>query len=189
MQSRPLVTIAFSLLLIVGHLGAFDVLYFHWWRCRLADRPECRREVLWHTARHLIYGLQFLWVANLRFHGAALIALVVLYAADVFVAWADVWEERDSRRAQGGLPRGEYLMHIILSVLVGGYMMAVFAACWPDRALPAAVVVDPPQVPVLLRALMSAMGATAFVVFAHDLWRWIRWPARMEARGAQGARG
>lgn len=169
---------AFYLLLLVGHLGAFDVIYFHWWKCRLSERPECRREVLWHTARHLIYGLQFVWVANLRFHGAALIGLVVLYAADVFVAWADVWEERDSRRAQGGLPRGEYLMHIVLSVLVGGYMMAVAAACWPDRALPAAVVVDPPAVPVLLRALMTTMGATAFVVFAHDLWAWIRWPAR-----------
>ncbi|HYV44876.1 MAG TPA: SRPBCC family protein, partial [Myxococcaceae bacterium] len=150
---------AFYLLLLVGHLGAFDVVYFHWWKCRLGDRPECRREVLWHTARHLIYGLQFLWVANLRFHGAALIALVVLYAADVFVAWADVWEERDSRKAQGGLPRGEYLMHIILSVLVGAYMMAVFAACRPDWALPAAVVVEPPAVPVLLRTLMTTMGA------------------------------
>lgn len=169
---------AFFLLLVVGHLGAFDVLYFHWWKCRLADRPECRREVLWHTARHLIYGLQFVWVANLRFHGAALVALAVLYAADVFVAWADVWEERDSRKAQGGLPRGEYFMHIVLSVLVGGYMMAVVAACWPDRALPAAVVVDPPAVPLVLRALMTAMGGTAFVVFARDLWAWIRWPAR-----------
>ena len=178
---------AFYLLLLVGHLGAFDVIYFHWWKCRLGERPECRREVLWHTARHLIYGLQFLWVANLRFHGAALIALVVLYAADVFVAWADVWEERDSRKAQGGLPRGEYFMHIVLSVLVGGYMMAVAGACWADRALPAAVVVDPPAVPVLLRALMSTMGATAFVVFAHDLWSWITWPAR-HAVQAQGAR-
>jgi hypothetical protein len=181
------VTTAFYLLLVVGHLGAFDVLYFHWWRCRLADRPECRREVLWHTARHLIYGLQFIWVANLRFHGVALIALVVLYAADGFVAWADVWEERDSRRAQGGLPGGEYLMHIILSVLVGGYMMAVFAACWPDRSLPAAVVVDPPAVPVLLRALMTTMGVTAFVVFAKDLWSWIKWPERHPAQ-AQEAR-
>ena len=174
----------FYLLLLVGHLGAFDVVYFHWWKCRLADRPECRREQLWHTARHLIYALQFLWVANLRFHGAALWALGALYAADVFVAWADVWEERDSRKSQGGLPRGEYFMHIVLSVLVGGYMMAVFVACWPDRALPTAVVVDPPHVPVLLRALMTTMGVTALVVFARDLRQWVRFPALKAAEVA-----
>ena len=32
--------------------------------------------------------------------------------------------------------------------------------------------------PALLRALMSAMGGTAVLVFAHDLWRWLRWPTR-----------
>src|SRR5579864_738598 len=100
---------AFYLLLLIGHLGAFDVLYFHIGQCDLMNRPECRREVLWHTLRHAIYGAQFLWVANLRFHGAALGLLALLYALDVFVAWADVWEEPASRRSLGGLPRGEYL--------------------------------------------------------------------------------
>src|SRR4051794_36982033 len=113
---------AFYLLLLAGHLGFFDVLYFHGWRCRLATRSECQREVALHTARHLIYGLQFLWVANLRLHGAAILILVALYAADIYVAWADVWEETRSRAGLGGLSRGEYLMHVILSVLVGAYL-------------------------------------------------------------------
>ncbi|MFL5347766.1 MAG: hypothetical protein ACJ8AT_23505 [Hyalangium sp.] len=56
----------------MGLLGAFDVVYFHIYRCRLHLRPECQREVLWHTVRHLVYALQFVWVAHLRFHGAAL---------------------------------------------------------------------------------------------------------------------
>jgi hypothetical protein len=97
-------TAAFYLLLAIGLLGAFDVLYFHTWRGRLQERAECQREVLWHTVRHLIYGLQFLWVPHLRFQGLALGLLAVLYASDVFVAWADVWEERDSRAPQGDLP-------------------------------------------------------------------------------------
>jgi hypothetical protein len=172
------VTTPFYLLLVIGHLGAFDVLYFHWWKCRLGDRPECRREVLWHTVRHLVYAAQFLVIANLRFRGAAVALLGVLYAADVFVAWADVWEEKRSRQGQGGLPRGEYFMHIVLSVLVGIYLMAVFTVAWPDRLLPTAITVEPPAVPAALRALMTAMGVTAVLVFAHDLWRWLRWPAR-----------
>ncbi len=165
-------TTAFYLLLAIGLLGAFDVVYFHVWRGRLQERPECQREVLWHTARHLIYALQFLWVSHLRLQGAALALLGVLYAADVFVAWADVWEERDSRAPQGGLPRGEYFMHVVLSVLVGLYLMSVFHAVWPDRLLPTGVRVDPPSVPVALRALMTVMGVTALGTFTRDLLRW-----------------
>lgn len=171
-------TTAFYILLVAGHLGFFDVVYFHGMKCRLAERPECQREVFWHTMRHLIYASQFIIVANLRFHGAALLFLLALYAADVFIAWSDVWEETRSRAPQGGLPRGEYFMHVVLSVLVGAYMMAVFQAVWPDRLLPAEVVVDPPAVPFLLRALMTFMGISAFVLFVHDLVSWIRRRAR-----------
>src|SRR5437879_6213612 len=162
-------TAAFYLLLAIGCLGAFDVLYFHIGKCDLQSRPESQREVLWHTCRHLIYALQFIWVANLRPHGAALLALPLLYGADVFVAFSDVWEETKSRRGLGGLPRGEYFMHVVLSVLVGVYFCCVANAVWPDRALAAAVVVSPPPVPGLFRALMTLMGAGALVAFAHDL--------------------
>jgi hypothetical protein len=166
-------TAAFYLLLAIGLLGAFDVVYFHVYRGRLHLRPECQREVLWHTVRHLIYALQFLWVAHLRFHGAALVLLGVLYAADVFIAWADVWEEKQSRASQGGLPRGEYFMHVVLSLLVGLYLMSTFQAVWPDRLLPTAVQVAPPAVPTALRALMTLMGVVALGAFANDLSRWL----------------
>jgi hypothetical protein len=32
---------AFYILLLAGHLGFFDVLNFHTFRCRLRQRPEC----------------------------------------------------------------------------------------------------------------------------------------------------
>ena len=165
---------AFYLLLVIGSIGFFDVLYFHWYRCRLSERPECHREVFWHTVRHLVYALQFLFVANLRLHGAALFALAALYGADVVVAWSDVWEETASRKTQGGLPRGEYFTHVVLSVLVGAYLACVLQAVWPDRLLPAAIVVSPPAVPYGLRAAMSLMGVVALGVFAVDLAAWIR---------------
>ncbi|WP_338872517.1 hypothetical protein [Myxococcus stipitatus] len=128
--------------------------------------------MLWHTARHLIYALQFLWVPHMRFQGWALGLLVVLYTADVVVAFADVWEERDSRASQGGLPRGEYFMHVVLSVLVGLYLMATFQAVWTDRLLPTGLRLDPPAVPGVLRGLMTVMGATALLTFGKDLARW-----------------
>jgi hypothetical protein len=164
---------SFYLLLIIAHLGAFDVLYFHIYKCKLHLRPECRREVFWHVWRHLIYALQFVWVANFRFHGWALAALAALYFCDVFIAWSDVLEENRSRASQGGLPRGEYFMHIVLSLLVGLYMMATFQAIWSDYQLPSAVVYAPPQVPAILRIYMTAMGVIAFVNFVYDLYKWI----------------
>jgi hypothetical protein len=164
---------SFYILLIIAHLGAFDVLYFHIYKCKLHLRPECQREVFWHVCRHLIYGIQFVWVANLRFQGWALALLGVLYFFDVFIAWADVLEENKSRANQGGLPRGEYFMHVVLSVMVGCYFMATFQAVWGDRNLPTAIIISPPEVPFLLRIYMTVMGFTAFAVFLHDLYKWI----------------
>ena len=172
---------SFYLLLFVAHLGTFDVLYFHLYKCKLNSRPECRREVFWHICRHLIYALQFVWVANFRFHGWALAILGVLYACDIFVAWADVWEETASRKVQGGLPRGEYFMHIVLSVLVGLYMMATFQAVWGDRSLETAIIYAPPQVPLVLRLYMTGMSIIAFGNFTYDLYNWLRFqPKKIE---------
>ena len=165
---------AFYLLLVIGHIGVFDVTYFHYYKCALHTRPECHREQFWHLVRHVIYGLQFLIIANLRFHGAALLLLLILYGADVFIAWSDVWEETVSRRDQGGLPRVEYFMHIVLSLMVGAYIVLVAQNVWPDRLLSTGIVVDPPAVPGLLRLYMSVMAVGAFFAFAHDLAGWLR---------------
>jgi hypothetical protein len=166
--------VSFYLLLVIAHLGLFDVLYFHNYKCKLHLRSECQDEVFWHVWRHLIYGLQFLWVANLRFHGFALALLGVLYFFDIYIAWSDVWEENKSRRAQGGLPRGEYFMHVVLSLLVGAYLINTFQAVWPDRNLLTAVVYLPPDVPFVLRMLMTAMGVIALFTFTSDLLKWLR---------------
>ncbi len=166
--------LAFSLLLIIGVLGSCDVLVFHIGRCDLATRPESQREVLLHTLRHLIYGLQFLFVAQLRAQGWALLGVAALYLADVAIALLDVWEEPASRESQGGLPRGEYLMHVVLSVLVGAYLLSIWQAVWPLRLLPTALVWSPLDVPAPLRWLMSAMAVSAFGFFLHDLRGWLR---------------
>lgn len=164
---------SFYLLLFLAHLGVFDVLYFHIYKCKLHLRPECQREVFWHVCRHLIYALQFIWVANFRFHGLALVALLALYVCDVFVAWADVWEETESRKLQGGLPRGEYFMHVVLSVLVGCYLMSTLQAVWGDRNLATEIVYSPPEVPFILRIYMTVMGVVALGNFAFDLYKWL----------------
>jgi len=176
---------SFYLLLLIAHLGAFDVLYFHIYKCKLHLRPECQREVFWHVCRHMIYALQFIWVANFRFHGWALALLGLLYACDVLVAWSDVWEENASRKAQGGLPRGEYFMHVVLSVLVGLYMMATFQAVWGDRNLETAILFSPPQIPFVLRIYMTGMGIIAIGNFFYDLYKWLNFSKNNKAIEAE----
>jgi hypothetical protein len=64
-------------------------------------------------------------------------------------------------------------MHVLLSVLVGCYLMATIQAVWGDRNLQTGVVFAPPDVPFLLRFYMTSMGVIALANFAYDLYKWL----------------
>ena len=165
---------AFWILLVVAHLGALDVLVFHAWQAKVPFRASSRTEARLHAVRHIAYGLQFLWIAHLQWHGWALLLLLPLYVVDVLAAWTDVWVENDSRAEVGGLQRGEYLLHIILSFLVGGYAMAVAQAATGWWHEPTAILWAAPAVPELARTYMTVMGASAIGLglwdFMPDHW-------------------
>ncbi len=175
---------AFYVLLALIHLGVFDVLYFHIYHCRLDNRLECHREVLWHTIRYGLYGFQTLFIANFRFYGAALLILAALYGGDLFIALIDIWQEPASRETQGGIPRGEYFMHIVMSLIIGCYLTLVCQAVWRDYSLPTRIAIVPPAVPALLRTYMNALSAGAFGAFFVDLYRWLTFNRRMAGQGA-----
>ncbi|MGV3619910.1 MAG: SRPBCC family protein [Archangium sp.] len=131
--------IATALLFTIGALGAADILFFHTIKGQLTQRTECRKEVVIHVARGFIYAAQFIVIPNYRLTGAWFWALAVLFVIDITIAVTDVWEEPKSRASQGGLCSAEYLMHIVLSVLVGAMLREVIAQTWGDWALPTAV--------------------------------------------------
>ncbi|APR84754.1 Hypothetical protein A7982_10103 [Minicystis rosea] len=155
------------LLLLIALLGAFDIAYFHWHRCRLARRAESRTEVWIHVARGVVYALQMALVPNVRFAGAWYAAFVALFVADVAIAMADVAVEPASRRSQGGIPGGEYLMHIVLSVLVGAYLHALFVDTVPWAELPTALTWAP-VAPFGLRLALGGMAAGCLAVAAFE---------------------
>lgn len=167
--------LAACLLLVIGALGAFDIAYFHWYRCRLGERPESRTEVVLHVCRGFVYAGQFVVVSGLELGGGWFAALVALYAADVAIALADVAVEPASRAGQGGLPRGEYVMHIVLSIAVGIYLHAVARATWGWWGRPTAVAFVPVALPGALRALLWVMAAgSALVASLEALGLWLR---------------
>jgi hypothetical protein len=156
------------LLLIISLLGAFDVFYFHRRRCGLSRRPESRTEALLHMVRGAVYVLQLAAVPNLRFGGACYALFGALFVVDVAVAIADVAVEPKSRRGLGGLPDGEYLMHIVLSVLVGAYLHALATGTAGWWRLPTAVTVVP-AAPGWLRAVLGLVGAGCAAVTLLEL--------------------
>jgi hypothetical protein len=105
------------LTLVVGVLGAIDTLYFHFWKFRLFERPQSRREHLTHGIRAALVGptlmMLFVWPAT----GLALWAVAGLVVADFAVMLWDLAEESESRRALGGIPPVEYAIHVVASAL------------------------------------------------------------------------
>lgn len=155
-------TTATCLLLAIGLLGAFDIAWFHTCKGRLALRPECHHEAWIHVVRGLVYTAQFLCVPNLRLTGVWYLGWLVLFVMDVTVALLDLLEEPRSRASQGGLSGGEYLMHIVLSLLVGALLHAVFSSTWGDWRLPSQVLGS--EVPGVLRLAAGAMALGCFAV-------------------------
>ena len=155
------------LLLAIALIGAFDTFHFHH-RARITERREARREAWLHAARGVVYTLQLVVVPNVAFTGAWYAAFIALYVADVAIAIADVRCEPAARREIGGLSGGEYLAHIVLSVLVGAMLacLASATAAWPG--LPTALTWSP-AMPGALRAALAVLGAGCLAVTLRDV--------------------
>jgi len=155
------------LLLVIGLIGAFDVFHFHR-PAQITARPAARREAWLHIARGAIYTAQFVVVPNVRFTGAWVAALIALYVADIVIAIADVMCEPAARREVGGLPAGEYLAHIVLSVLVGALLWSLASHTWAWLQAPTALCWAP-EVPGALRAALAVLGAGCLASALVDL--------------------
>jgi hypothetical protein len=115
--------------------------------------------------RGFVYGMQFVIVPNVELRGRWLLALGALFAIDVAVGITDILLEPKSRAPQGGLSAHEYLIHMILSVLVGAELCAIAAAAVPLASSPTAIVIGS-QVPLWLRVVLGlmAVGSSACAI-------------------------
>lgn len=118
-------TLASWLLLAMGVLGALDIWLFHTLRHGLRHRAESRAELVTHFLRGPTYATLFVLVPNTRLEGAWFFALLGLLACDLAISIADFWLEPASRASVGGLPRGEYVLHVVLAMLFGALVATV----------------------------------------------------------------
>ncbi len=152
-------TIVLGLLLVNGVLGAWDTLWYHEHRARLAERvASTRTELRLHAARDAIYTLVYGGLAWWRPAGWVVAIVAGLLTAEIAITLADfVVEDRD-RPAIGGITAGERVLHSAMAIVYGA-MLARF-------------------VPVLLG---GATDPTALV--RHDAPMWMSIAATIGAAG------
>ena len=157
------------LLVLLGVLGASDIWLFHTRAHHLHDHAPARAELVTHFLRGPTYFLLFLFVPNFGFHGGAMLALLALLAFDVAISIADFWLEPASRRELGGLPRGEYVLHVVMAMLFGALVATVIAAHGHQLHEPTALRWLALGEQPWLRALLAAMAIGVLISGLSDL--------------------
>jgi hypothetical protein len=147
------------LLLVLGLLGATDIWLFHTRTQHLHAHAPARAELVTHFLRGPTYCVLFLAVPNLAFHGAWVVALYALLAFDLAISIADFWLEPASRRELGGLPRGEYVLHVLMAMLFGAMVLALGDATRERLADPTALRWVDTNAPGWLRLVLGGMAA------------------------------
>lgn len=109
-------------LAIFALLGVYDGFYLHLIKYKLHDHKESKFEHLIHTVRTLLFPL-ILYFLFLGQNEASLYLGLLFVVLDIIALGVDAYSEEDSRAFMGGLPRGEYIIHLF----VNGFHFATIA--------------------------------------------------------------
>ncbi|MEO1220005.1 MAG: TIGR01777 family oxidoreductase [Pseudomonadota bacterium] len=96
-------------------MGAFDTLYHHEGKERLAWRPSQRLELTLHGVRNLAYAVMFVALGWFEPQGWWAIALIALLLGELFITLWDFVEEDRTRL----LPASERVTHTLLTLNYG----------------------------------------------------------------------
>lgn len=162
------------ILFVLGVLGATDILLYHSVSHGIRTHQDSRAELVMHSLRGPTYAALFLLVPNFSMHGLYFWLLMAIFLFDVAISLGDFILERHSREFFGGLPTGEYVLHIILAMLFGALVTSVCYGAGEWAALPTRLAYEPVAVPILLRLILAVMAVMVFMSGAMDLFAAIR---------------
>jgi hypothetical protein len=163
-------------------LGAFDTVYYHEWRARLAARgATVRAELDLHGARSLIYAVLFGTLPWLEWRGALAYALFLLVAAEIVITLADFVVEDTVRKPLGGVFPGERVTHAMMAIIYGGALIHLAPAVWRWRSDATGFALYDPGIPSWLRVVLALMAVGVGASGVRDLLaargvRIARWP-------------
>jgi hypothetical protein len=102
------------LLSLFAILGMYDGFYLHIFKFELYAHQESRAEHIAHTIRGVLFPV-ILYLCYLTSTRAGFYAGLVVLALDIVVTVVDAYMEKDSRSFMGGLPRWEYIVHLLVN--------------------------------------------------------------------------
>jgi len=103
------------LLIAYALLAVYDGVYLHLYKFKLYDQKESRFEHLMQAVRALLFvGILLTTFINIENNQLFLIGLT-LVLLDIIILLVDAYVEKDSRSFIGGLPRWEYIIHLLLN--------------------------------------------------------------------------
>jgi hypothetical protein len=109
---------AIWLLLVQASLGAFDTLYYHEYRLKLAESARTGVELRLHAARDFAYAIIIGSLGFLTWNGIFAWVLLALLLVEIGITLWDFIEEDRIRR----LPAGERAMHAIMGIVYGAFL-------------------------------------------------------------------
>ena len=104
--------------MVQASMGAFDTLYYHEYKLKLAHGDHTKSELRLHALRDFLYTIIIGSLAWFTWHGAFAILLAIFLLSEILITLADFVEE-DRVRV---LPPGERVMHSIMAIVYGAFL-------------------------------------------------------------------
>jgi hypothetical protein len=158
----------------MGILGATDIVLYHSISHGIRHHVDSRWELVTHSLRGPTYASLFILVPNFAMQGTWFWVLLGILVIDVAISIADFSIEGSSRRLLGGLPAGEYVLHIVLAMLFGAFVGSVFYGSGHWESLPTRIAYSPADVRWVIRLVMGVMAVLVLVSALQDVWAVIR---------------
>jgi uncharacterized protein len=125
-------TVAIWILLVQASLGAFDTLYYHEYKLKLAHNDDSALELRLHAARDFAYAIIIGTLGWATWQGALAYVLFGLLIMEICITLWDFIEEDKKRK----LPAGERAMHAIMGIVYGAFLAYLFPELWRWSQLP-----------------------------------------------------
>ena len=146
------------ILFVLGCLGAADIALFHSVAHGIRSHPDSVAELVTHSLRGPTYAALFLLVPNFELHGLFAWGLMTLFVFDVGISIWDFSLERGSRRFLGGLPSGEYVLHMLMAIIFGALVTTFLCLEYHWFSAPTRLVWAENGAPAVLRLTLSVMA-------------------------------
>lgn len=109
---------AIWILMVQALLGAFDTLYYHEYKLKLAHGDHTHIELRLHAARDFAYAIIIASLGFVTWLGPLAWLLAALLLMEIVITLWDFVEEDKVRK----LPAGERIMHALMGIVYGAFL-------------------------------------------------------------------